>query len=78
MLKKFSVFIISFFLLFIAFQLVSGWILTVFYTPSFTSVANEEVSFGGTSNLLISVLFIASAAYFLSQLKFSFLKTHSN
>ena len=80
-LKKFSVFIISFVTLFTAFQIVSGWILTAFYIPNFTSVTNElsqEVSFGSASNTLPLALLTAIVAYFLSQKKFRISKTKTN
>ena len=80
-LKKFSVFIISFVTLFIAFQVVSGLILTAFYTPNFTSVANDlsrEVSFGSASNPLLLALLTATMAYFISQKKFRISKTQTN
>ena len=80
-LKKFSVFIISFVTLFTAFQIVSGWILTAFYTPNFTSVTNElsqEVSFRSASNTLPLALLTAIVAYFLSQKKFRISKTKTN
>ena len=76
-LKKFSVFIISFVTLYIAFQLVSGLILTAIYTPKFTSVTNNispEVSFGSASNPLLLALLTATVAYFLSQKKFRITK----
>ena len=69
-LKKFSVFIISFIILFIVFQVISGLMLTAFYSPNFNLVGNnlsQEVSFGSASNPLLLVLLTATAAYFLSQ-----------
>lgn len=80
-MKKFSVFIISFVTLYIVFQVVSGLILTAFYTPNFTSVANDlsqEVSFGSSSNPLLLALLTATVAYFLSQKKFWKSKTQTN
>ena len=80
-LKKFSVFIISFATLYIAFQVVSGLILTAFYTPNLTSVANDisrEVSFGNASNPLLLALLTATVAYFISQKKFRISKTQTN
>lgn len=79
--KKFSVYIISFVVLFMAFQLVYGLILTSFYKPNFTSVAiplNQEKSFGRASFSFLSTLLIATVAYCLSQKEFGRSKTHSN
>ncbi|MEG0438033.1 MAG: hypothetical protein RR587_02240 [Solibacillus sp.] len=76
-MKKFTVFILSFAALFIAFQVGSGLLLTTFYTPNFTSVSNnlsQEVSFGSTSNPLLLALLTATVAYFLSQKKFNSIK----
>ncbi|ERN53932.1 hypothetical protein A33I_09010, partial [Alkalihalophilus marmarensis DSM 21297] len=36
-MKKYIVFIFSFMLLFIVLQIISGWVLTIFYTPDFSS-----------------------------------------
>lgn len=80
-LKKFFVFIISFGTLFTAFQIVSGLILTAFYTPNFTSVTNElsqEASFGSASNTLPLALLTAIVTYFLSQKKFRISKIKTN
>lgn len=80
-MKKFSVFIISFVTLYIAFQVVTGLILTAFYTPNFTSVANDlsrEVSFGNASNPLLLAVLTAAVAYFLSQKKFRISKSQTN
>lgn len=80
-MKKFSVFIISFITLFIAFQILSGLILTAFYTPNFTPVTNNlgpEVSFGSASNPLLLALLTATVAYFLSQKIFRISKTQTN
>ncbi len=80
-LKKFTVFILSFAALFIAFQVGSGLILTAFYTPNLTSVPNDlsqEVSFGSASNPLLLALLTATVAYFLSQKKFTVSKNQTN
>ena len=69
-LKKFSVSIASFITLFIAFQILSGLILTATFTPNFTLVTknvSQEVSFGNALNPLLLVLLTATVAYFLSQ-----------
>jgi len=70
-LKKYFVFIIRFLLLYTVFQILSGTVLTAFYTPDFsakTGSLSQEVVFGEPSSipLLISLL-IATTAYFLAQ-----------
>lgn len=70
-MKKYLVFIVSFALLYIIFQIFSGWILTALYTPDLTSMGDnlsQEVVFGQTSTLhLLATLLIATLAYFLSR-----------
>ncbi|KOR87378.1 hypothetical protein AM233_17930 [Bacillus sp. FJAT-22058] len=71
-MKKYLVFLISFVLIYMAFQIGSGWILTA-YTPDFTSIEgnlSQEVVFGTTSIPLLVTLLTATLAYFLSQKKF--------
>ena len=76
---KYFVFIASFILLYIGFQLLSGMILTAFYTPDFSQIEtgiNQEVAFGqATSMPLLITLFLATSSYFLSQ---TILKTIKN
>ncbi|MDV2686160.1 hypothetical protein RYX56_17460 [Alkalihalophilus lindianensis] len=70
-MKKYTVFIFSFVLLFIVLQILSGWLLTAFYTPDFSLKnigVSQEVRFGQTSIIpLLATLSIATLAYFLSQ-----------
>ncbi|ADC52192.1 hypothetical protein BpOF4_20984 (plasmid) [Alkalihalophilus pseudofirmus OF4] len=70
-MKKYTVFIFSFFLLFIVLQILSGWVLTAFYTPDFSLTnmgVSQEVMFGQTSIIpILTTLSIATLAYFLSQ-----------
>ncbi|SES03278.1 hypothetical protein SAMN04487944_115133 [Gracilibacillus ureilyticus] len=71
-MKKYTVFILSFVLFYIVFQILSGWLLTAFYTPelsSFSSNVNQEVVVFGPFSILpflITVL-AATCAYLLSQ-----------
>lgn len=68
LLKKYLVFISSFAGLYIAFQILSGWILTAFYTPDIQSkIGSQTTAFGETSSLSLFVtLLIATLAYSLS------------
>ena len=70
-LKKYVVFIISFILLYTVFQLLSGMILTSFYTPDFSAIEgnlSQNVEFGEVTSIpLLITLFIATFAYILSQ-----------
>lgn len=70
-MKKYFVFIISFILLYVAFQILSGVILTAFYTPDFSAIEgnlSQEVVFGEVNSIpLLVTLLIATFAYFLSQ-----------
>jgi hypothetical protein len=70
-LKKYVVFIFSFVLLYIVLQISSGWVLTTLYTPDLSLTYNnlsQEVVFGQTSIIpYLSILSIATIAYFLSQ-----------
>ncbi|MFB7642070.1 hypothetical protein ACFRH9_29180 [Peribacillus butanolivorans] len=71
-MKKYLVFIISFVMIFMAFQIVSGLILTASYTPDFSSIGgnlSQDVAFGTSSIPLLSTLLIATLAYFFSQRK---------
>ncbi|WP_346015045.1 hypothetical protein [Metabacillus halosaccharovorans] len=70
-LKKYVVFILSFVLLYIVFQILSGLLLTALYTPDFSSINNnvsQEVLFGQTSIIpFLGTLLVATLAYFLSR-----------
>ncbi|WP_432351918.1 hypothetical protein [Sporosarcina sp. A2] len=80
-MKKFLVFISSFVIIFMAFQIVSGLILTSSFTPNPSSVANDlsrEVSFGNASNPLLLTLLTATLVYFISQKKFRISKAPTN
>ena len=78
-LKKFLVFISSFVVIFMAFQIVSGLILTASYSPDFLSVnLSREMSFGYDSNPLLLTLLTATLAYYISQKKFRISKAQTN
>ncbi|WP_338472611.1 hypothetical protein R4Z10_07685 [Niallia sp. XMNu-256] len=70
-MKKYFVFIISLILLYTAYQILSGMILTAFYTPDFSLIEgnlNQSVDFGEVTSIpLFVTLFISIFAYFLSQ-----------
>ncbi|MCM3668701.1 hypothetical protein M3181_06770 [Mesobacillus maritimus] len=70
-MKKYVVFILSFGLLYMAGQLLSGWFLTAFYTPYLSSVngnVGQEVEFGRISIVpFLITLLMATLAYFFSQ-----------
>ncbi|MFJ5621503.1 hypothetical protein ACIQD3_01975 [Peribacillus loiseleuriae] len=68
-MKKYLVFIISFIVLYAGFQLLSGVILTAFYTPDFSEMgSSQEVVFGEVSSIpLFATLLIASLSYLLSR-----------
>ncbi len=61
--------------MYIVFQILSGWLLTAFYTPDFSSINNnvsQEVVFGQTSIIpFLATLLVATLAYFLSQKLFT-------
>jgi hypothetical protein len=77
-MKKYFVFIASFILLYIGFQLLSGMILTAFYTPDFSQIGtsiSQETTFGqATSMPLLVTMLVATSAYFLSQTIFKAIK----
>jgi len=70
-LKKYVVFLLSFVLLYIVFQILSGLLLTALYTPNFSTINNnvsQEVVFGQNSIIpFLGTLLVATLAYFLSQ-----------
>ncbi|MBL3642766.1 hypothetical protein JMN23_10365 [Bacillus sp. RHFB] len=77
-MKKHLVFLISFVMIYMVFQIGSGLILTASYIPDFSSIEgnlSQEVVFGKTSIPLQVTLLIATLAYFLSQKKFRILKS---
>ncbi|MDQ0272902.1 ABC-type transport system involved in multi-copper enzyme maturation permease subunit [Cytobacillus purgationiresistens] len=63
MMKKYFVFLISFILLYFIFQIGSGLIQTIFYTPNL----HQEQVFGQILSLPLLILVIASLAYLLAQ-----------
>lgn len=69
--KRYIVFIVSFALFSMVFQVLSGWILTACNTPELSSMKSslsQELNFGNTSVIhLIATLLSATLAYFLSQ-----------
>ena len=80
-MKKYLVFIVSFVMIFMVFQIVSGLILTASYTPDFSSIGgnlSQKVEFGTISIPLLFTLLTASLAYFLSQKKFRISKSQIN
>lgn len=63
-MKKFIIFAVSFSLLFILFQVGSGLLLTLTYTPDFADIANygnlpQETTIIGRQTAAISSFFIA-------------------
>lgn len=74
-LKKYVVFILSFVLLYTVFQVLSGWLLTVLYTPDpflMNSNAIQQVEFGQVSFLpYLVTLLVATLAYIFSQKLFA-------
>ncbi|MFD2760612.1 hypothetical protein [Lentibacillus juripiscarius] len=70
-MKKYVVFILSFGLLYVVGQVLSGWLLTALYTPDLSSVngnIEQEVEFGRISIIpFLITLLVATIAYFFSQ-----------
>ncbi|MFS0781589.1 hypothetical protein [Bacillus sp. 1P06AnD] len=71
-MKKYGVFLISFVLAYLAYEIFTGWILTALYTPNFSLMnanSSQEASFVGQNSIipLLSALLIATIAYFLSE-----------
>lgn len=70
-MKKYFIFILSFLVLYFAFQILSGAILTALYTPDLSTVGgsfSQEVSFGKTNTIpLLGILLVATLAFILSQ-----------
>ncbi|SFB07982.1 hypothetical protein SAMN04488072_106235 [Lentibacillus halodurans] len=75
-MKKYIVFSISFIILFAVFQILSGYLLTIFYTPDITSawnqaanLSNNTVIKGGSSYASLLIAFLAAIfAYFTPKL----------
>lgn len=75
-MKKYIVFSISFITLFVLFQVLSGYLMTLFYTPDMTSAWNQVgglsssvVIKGGSSFLPLFLTFLAATiAYFSPRL----------
>lgn len=78
-MKKFILFIVSFTVLFEAFQILSGWFLTATYTPDVSEAWKQSQSgdlpktvvFGDTGSFLPTWLFAviaASIAFFIPKL----------
>jgi len=74
-MKKYVVFILSFGLLYVVGQVLSGWLLTALYTPDLSSVKGnigQEVEFGRISIIpFLITLLVATLAYFFSQRLFT-------
>lgn len=73
-LKKYLVFLVSFFVFYLGMQLISGFILTFLYPPDISVIIEsgvdygQEVEFGQKNPIPYSgILIIATLAYFLSQ-----------
>ncbi|MEC5425756.1 hypothetical protein QGM71_20005 [Virgibacillus sp. C22-A2] len=66
-MKKYSIFAISFILLFSIFQVLSGMLLTFMYTPDITEAWNAN------GNLSQEVVIKSSNSHFLITLFFAFL-----
>lgn len=82
-MKKFIVFTISFLVLFVAFQVISSYFMTLFYTPDLTSAWNQSgslfssVVMKGSSSFspILLAMMAAIIAYFSPKL---FIKNSSN
>lgn len=74
-MKKYVVFILSFALLYVVGQVLSGLLLTALYTPDLSSVngnVGQEVEFGQISIIpFLITLLVATLAYFFSQRLFT-------
>ncbi|WP_010530586.1 hypothetical protein [Lentibacillus jeotgali] len=75
-MKKYIVFAISFIILFAVFQILSGYLVTFFYTPDITSawnqvggLSNTTVIKGGSSFTSLFIAFLAATlAYFVPKI----------
>lgn len=74
-MKKSIIFIGSFVLLYVAFQVLTGLLQTALYTPDLSSMNNivsQEVVFGEISIIpFLAAIFAATVAYLLSQRVFT-------
>ena len=70
-MKKYILFLTSFAVFYGMFQIISGLILTAFYTPNFALMntgISHEVAFGQAGNFpFMILLLIATLAYFFTQ-----------
>lgn len=74
-MKKYFVFAISFIVLFLTFQMLAGYFLTLFYTPDITEGWNQAgnlsssvvIQGGSVFTSFIFAFLIATAAYFISR-----------
>lgn len=70
-MKNYLIFLISFLCLYVAFQLLSGVILTWIYTPNFSSGAfPQTVEFGETSKWSLLIMMMAASIAFFVSMKF--------
>ncbi|MGG3890757.1 hypothetical protein [Metabacillus fastidiosus] len=73
-MRKYLIFITSFILLYVIFQISSGLLLTAFYTPDFyalESASSQKGMIGEAVSIpLLATLIISTLAYFLSQRMF--------
>ncbi|TDL30944.1 hypothetical protein E2R51_16610 [Jeotgalibacillus sp. S-D1] len=69
-MKRFILFIASFIVLIIGFQLLSGILLTAFFTPvlSAPQTLQQQVSFGETTMPFLLLLPAAAIAYMISRI----------
>ncbi len=73
-MKRYFVFIVSFILFYTVFEILSGVILTAFYTPDFSAMENNlsqkagfvEASFVPIDLTIIIAIATATAAYFVA------------
>lgn len=82
-MKKFIVFAVSFLVLFVAFQVTSGYFMTLFYTPDMEAAWNQSESLSSsvvikgspTFTPILLAMLAATIAYFSPKL---FIKNSSN
>ncbi|WP_217589509.1 hypothetical protein [Lentibacillus saliphilus] len=82
-MKKFIVFSISFLVLFVAFQVISGYFITLFYTPDMTDAwsqsgslsSNVVIKGSSTFSPILLAMLAATIAYFSPKI---FIKKSSN
>ncbi|WP_404406894.1 hypothetical protein [Jeotgalibacillus malaysiensis] len=70
-MKKYFVFILSLAVLYIGFQIASGWVLTALYTPDPGSInpsaGEAPVFYLSPAIQLMGILFITTLAYMFTQ-----------